>query len=189
MKEKSSQEVIFKAAYNLINKKANSNSFIQGVSGIAGFPTTLAIDGIVIFSHYEPMIDEIRTLFGYAPLDRDAVKPLINSIGNEIMVDIVVDKVLGQIPVAGVYFNAICAKALTWRLGMLFTVVSSRGEEMNYDNMNKVIKLICNITPQTDMFKFSRPDYNMFKKITISVYRSDFVSYDQKIENALHAFD
>ena len=189
MKANSSQEVIFDAVYNLISKKANSNSLIQGISGIAGFPATLAIDGIVIFSHYEPMIDEIRALYGLPPLNKEAIKPIINSIFKEILIDIVVDKFLGQIPVAGIYFNAICAKALTWRLGMLFTIVSSRGEEINYDNLEDIIKLIRNVTSQTDMFKFVRPDYNSFRKIVLSVHGNDFATYNQKIENALHAFD
>lgn len=183
------QEQLFDMSYKIINKKANTNSLIQGVSGIAGFPATIAVDGIVIFSHYEPMIDEIRALYGFSPLEKDAAMPLISSICKEILIDIVMDKILGQIPVVGVYFNAICAKALTWRLGMVFTIISSRGEEINYNNFSDVVKLVRNITPQSDMLKFTRPDYGMFKRIVVSVYDNDFDTYNEKIKNAVSAFD
>lgn len=184
-----SQEQLYDMSYTLINKKANSNSFIQGVSGIAGFPTTIAVDGIVIFSHYGPMINEIRALYGYAPLIGNAFSPVMKSISKEILFDITVDKFLGQVPVAGIYFNAVCAKALTWRLGMLFTITSSRGEEINRESLSKVIKLIRNLTPQSDIFKFAKPDYDMFKKLVLSVCDDDFITYDKKIEQAMSAFD
>lgn len=45
-----SVEELYDMSYKLINQKANSNSFIQGISGIAGFPATLAIDGLVMFT-------------------------------------------------------------------------------------------------------------------------------------------
>lgn len=184
-----SQEQLYDMSYTLIKKKANSNSFIQGISGIAGFPTTIAVDGIVIFSHYAPMINEIRALYGYAPFTSNALSPILKSIGKEILFDITVDKFLGQVPVAGIYFNAICAKALTWRLGMLFTIVSSRDEEINCESLSKVVKLIRNLTPQSDIFKFEKPDYNMFKKLVLSVCDDDFITYDRKIEQAMNAFD
>lgn len=184
-----SQEQLYDMSYTLINKKSNSNSFIQGISGIAGFPTTIAVDGAVIFSHYGPMINEIRALYGYAPLTGNAFSPIMKSISKEILFDITVDKFLGQVPVAGIYFNAVCAKALTWRLGMLFTITSSRGEEINRESLSKVVKLIRNLTPQSDIFKFAKPDYDMFKKITISVYENNYDMYINKIENAFRACD
>lgn len=183
------QEKIFDTVYKTIENTANSNSFIQAISGLAGFPTTIAIDGVVIFTHYEPLINEIRAFYGRTKLDKTTVMPVIKSLLKEIFLDIAVDKFLGQVPVAGVYFNAICAKALTWRLGMLFTIVSSRGEEINYDNLSDVIKLVRAVNPQADMFKFIRPDYDIFKKIVLSVDGNDFNVYDEKIKKALAAFD
>ncbi len=188
MIKKITQEQLYDMSYKIINKKANTNSFVQGLSGIAGFPATLAVDGLVIFTHYQPMIDEIRALYGYAPIEKDSAVPLLRGICKEILIDIAMDKLLGQIPVAGIYFNAICAKALTWRLGMLFTIISSRGEDINYSNLSDVVKLIRNITPQTDMFRFVKPDYDMFKKIVLSVERNDFSEYNMKISNAINCF-
>lgn len=72
---------------------------------------------------------------------------------------------------------------------MLFTIVSSRGEEISSESLSKVVKLIRNLTPQSDIFKFAKPDYNLFKKIVLSVCDDDFITYDKKIEQAMRAFD
>lgn len=183
------REGVFDVVYKMINSKANSNAFIQGISGIAGFPATIAVDAAVLFTHYEPMINDIRKLYGRSVLCGKDISPVLSGLFKEILVDIAVDKVLGHVPVAGIYFNAISAKALTWRLGMLVTIISSRGEEFNKTNLSNIIKLIRYITPQTDMFKFTKPDYDMFKKIVFSVSDNEEDIFDNKIQTALKAFE
>lgn len=182
-------EATFNVIYKMINSKANSNAFIQGVSGVAGFPSTIAIDGMVLLTHYEPMINDIRGLYGRSRLTAKDLAPVLSGLFKEILVDIAVDKIMGHVPVLGVYFNAISAKALTWRLGMLTTVLSSRGEDFTQDNLSNVIKLIRNITPQTDMFKFTKPNYEAFKKIVFSVKDDDFAKFEDKLKTALEAFE
>jgi len=49
-------------SYNIINSTANSNIVLQGLSGFFGFPTTIIVDGVTIFTHYAPMLDKIRLL-------------------------------------------------------------------------------------------------------------------------------
>lgn len=183
------REGVFDVVYKMINSKANSNAFIQGISGIAGFPATIAVDAAVLFTHYEPLINDIRKLYGRSLLCGKDISPVLSGMFKEILMDIAVDKVLGHVPVAGIYFNAISAKALTWRLGMLVTIISSRGEEFNKTNLSNIIKLIRYITPQTDMFKFTKPDYDMFKKIVFSVSDNEEDIFDNKIQTALKAFE
>lgn len=183
------EEQIFDVIYKMINSKANSNAFIQGISGAVGFPLTVAIDATVILTHYEPLINDIRRLYGRKPLDSKNFSSMFGSLFKEILVDIAIDKVMGHVPVAGVYFNAISAKALTWRLGMLITIISSRGEEINKVNLSNIVKLIRYITPQTDMFKFLKPDYEMFKKIVFSVSDNEDKAFEDKIQTALKAFE
>ena len=183
------REGVFDVVYKMINSKANSNAFIQGISGIAGFPATIAVDAAVLFTHYEPMINDIRKLYGRSVLCGKDISPVLSGLFKEILLDIAVDKVLGYIPVAGIYFNAISAKALTWRLGMLVTIISSRGEEFTQDNLSNVIKLIRNITPQTDMFKFTKPNYEAFKKIVFSISNDDMTTFEDKLKTALEAFE
>ncbi|MGM9937300.1 MAG: hypothetical protein ACI38A_08145 [Candidatus Ornithomonoglobus sp.] len=157
----------FEKAYKIIKSRANSNSFIQALSGMAGFPTTLAVDGMVIFTHYGPMLNEIRSIYGQEPLDKSATAPMLCSLSKEILVDMTVDKILGQIPVAGIYFNAICAKTLTWRLGILCTLISSRGVEFSYANLKDEIGAVRSLTSQSDMLHFVTPSYEDFRAFVV----------------------
>lgn len=183
------EEKVFDMVYKNVGKAANSNAFMQSLSGLVGAPATLAIDALAIFTHYEPMINDIRTLYGREPVSAKDFTPLAGSLLKEIIVDIAVDKVMGSIPVAGVYFNAISAKALTWRLGMITAILSSRGSEINRDVVSDVVKLVRNLTPQNDMFKFTTPDYETFKKIILSVNGDDLDTFNGKVQTALKAFE
>ena len=68
--------------------------------------------------------------------------PILKEILPEIFVDLALDKFAGQIPIIGIYFNAICAKTMTWRLGMLFTFLSSRTSEVPINSVAKALKLM-----------------------------------------------
>ena len=54
----------------------------------------------------------------------------------------------------GLPANMIAAKAMTWRLGILFGMLAARGEEINQENVNHAIVLIRNIFPQRDSLFF-----------------------------------
>lgn len=49
--------------YTLIESKTSSNVAMQGLSGLMGFPWTLIADTGVVFTHYGPMLNEIRRIF------------------------------------------------------------------------------------------------------------------------------
>ncbi len=186
---KTSNDGTFSLVYKMIKSKANSNAFIQGVTGFAGFPATLVVDGIVIFTHYEPLINDIRKVYGRNKISAKDLSPMMSSLVKDLLLDIAVDKVLGHIPVAGAYFNAVSAKALTWRFGMLVAIISSRGEEFNRENISSVIKLIRYITPLNELLKFKKPDYDVFKRIATSVSGIEMSEFDNKIRTALSAFE
>ncbi|MCD7990676.1 MAG: hypothetical protein LUK37_02340 [Clostridia bacterium] len=176
-------------SYRIINNYANSNIAFQGLSGIFGFPATILVDGAVIFTHYAPMIDKIRELYGRRPIEKDSLMLITKNISNEIMFDIVVDKVLGQVPLMGVYFNAICAKTLTWRLGMLFSILSAKGETINVEHVKKIMDLIRYLSPQKDIFKFAKPDYSTYERVMNSVYDNSEEVFKNRIDEALKAFE
>ena len=180
---------IFDMTYKLIKSKANSNAFIQGVTGIIGFPSTLVVDGIAIFTHYEPLINDIRKLYGRGEFSAKDLSPLIGSLVKELLFDVVADKILGNVPIAGAYFNAVSAKALTWRLGMLVTIITSRGETFNKETISSVIKLIRYITPLNELLKFKKPDRDVFKRIVTSVSGNEMSEFDNKVLTALKAFE
>lgn len=176
-------------SYEIINSKASSNIAIQGLSGILGFPFTLLADGAVIFTHYGTMLNEIRSLYGRTPVSEAVVTTIVKGISSELIFDVVADKVLGNVPLIGVYFNAICAKTMTWRLGILFTMLSARGEAIDDATVQDTTKLIRMVFPQTDAFKFQQPTYPTFEKLVTSVTGNSMEQFNRKISKALDAFD
>lgn len=182
------EQELARKAYMIINEKASSNVVIQGMSGILGFPFTLIADGAVVFTHYGTMLNEIRSLYHRMPVNEDVLNSIVKGISSELLFDIVADKILGNVPLIGIYFNAICAKAMTWRLGILFTMLSSRGEEISDKTVGETTKLIRSIFPQNDTFKFKQPDYKTFEKLIISVEGDSVEQYNDKVKKALSAF-
>ena len=178
-----------KKSYEIINQKASSNIAIQGLTGILGFPFTLIADGAVIFTHYGAMLNEIRSLYGRTPVSETVVTSIMKGISSELIFDIVADKFLGNVPLIGIYFNAICAKTMTWRLGILFTMLSARGEAIDDYTVQDTTKLIRMVFPQTDAFKFQQPTYEAFEKLVSSVTDNSMEQFCQKVSKALAAFD
>ena len=50
-------------AYDAIERCANNNSIVQGLSGLAGFPFTLGTDVAVVPLYYVPLWNEIRDIY------------------------------------------------------------------------------------------------------------------------------
>lgn len=181
--------LLVKKAYNLINEKASSNVVIQGISGVLGFPFTLMADGAIIFTHYGAMLNEIREMYGRSPVTESVVTSIVKGISSEVLFDIIADKALGQIPVVGIYFNAITAKTMTWRLGILFTMLSARGEAIDDRNVEDTAKMIRLVFPQKDAFSFKQPTYKDFEKLVLSISGNTMEEFNNKIQKALQVFD
>ena len=135
------EKVLETNLYNLIDEKSNSNVVIQGLTGILGFPYTLIADGAVLFTHYSPMLNQIRMLYNRTPVNESVLAPILRGSSEDLLFDLLADKLLGQIPIVGVYFNIICAKTLTWRLGLLFAVLAKQGEEINDINVKDTVQM------------------------------------------------
>lgn len=176
-------------AYEIINEKSASNIAIQGLSGVVGFPFTLLADGAVIFTHYGKMLNEVRSLYGRVPVSESVVTSIVKGISSELIFDVIADKILGQVPLVGIYFNAICAKTMTWRLGILFTMLSARGEEIDDSTVQDTTKMIRMVFPQTDAFRFQQPIYPVFEKLVVSVYGNSMDEFNNKVTKALGIFD
>lgn len=172
-------------AYDTISSKASANTVIQSLTGIFGFPFTIGADVAVIPLIYTPLCNDLRSLYGHSNMPSGAVKTLIPQILPEIFRDLVFDKVLGSIPIIGVYFNAICAKAFTWRLGTLFAMLSSRGPEIPSSSVREVMILIRGCFPQSDMYKFTTPDRATFTRIVTSVQGVSQTAFERKVHSAL----
>ena len=175
--------------YRIIDETANSDAMIEAISGFLGFPFTLIADGATVLTHYIPMLNKIRALYGKAPWTLESFGPVFKSLSGELLFDVLVDKVLGQIPIAGIYFNLICARSLTWRLGMLCAMTSCLENDISdVKLLKKTSVLIREVFPQKSVFKFAKPDYNTFKKLMTSIINNDEDIYCDKVNKALDAF-
>ncbi|MDP3114396.1 MAG: Hsp70 family protein [Candidatus Cloacimonadaceae bacterium] len=177
------------ACYAIIEGKASSNQWVQGISGIFGFPFTLAADVGVVPGIYAPLWTEIRSIYGHVPVSMDSAGPVIKNIIPEVLSDLLLDKALGQIPLIGIYFNIICAKHMTWRLGTLFSMMSARGDDIVSDNITNCMKLIRMLFPQQGQFSFTTPDKNAFIRLVTSVSDISPVDYKTKINKGLLAME
>lgn len=173
--------------YDLIQRKASSNELIQGFSGVLGFPFTVIADVGVIFTHYGPMLNDIRSIYNRAPVTTEAIKPIIEGCKSAILADIIVDKLFGNIPVVGFAANLICAKTMTWRLGLLFGVLSAKGEEVTLDNALKATMTIRSLFPQRSMFTFTTPSIATVEKLLTQFENCDQESFDSNVGKILNS--
>jgi len=173
-------------AYKLTQGRANANTTVQALSGLVGFPWNLGVDAAVIPTIYIPLWNRIRGVYGHRPVEGNSSKILLKILP-EVFVDLAVDKALGSIPIAGAYFNAICAKTLTWRLGILFTFLSSRGSNVDNEVVGKAMKLIRGMFPQKSMWKFETPSRELFVEIARSVSGDSPKAFNNKIDRALRS--
>ena len=168
--------------YNMIDSKAKTNVAMQGASGLLGWPFTIAADVGVVFTHYGPMLNDIWTLYGRKPVDAESIVPIIRGCSTELLADLVLDKLVGQIPVIGFGANIICAKAMNWRLGILFAMLSSRGEEIDVENVQKAVKLIREVFPQKSSLRFEKPSRNDVHILLRKVANETVASFNETMD-------
>ncbi len=171
--------------YDIINSKAGSNTTMQGISGLMGFPFTAIMDIAVFFSHYGPMLNEIRAVYGRTPIDKEDLGHIIKGCKQELLADMVLDKFIGNIPILGLPANMICAKSMTWRLGLLFGMLSARGEKINQDSVLLAVRLIRTLFPQTDSLLFKKPSAVTVEKLLSGVAETSVETFDAKVSRVL----
>lgn len=172
-------------AYDLIQEKANSSMFVEGLSGVAGFPWTVLADSAIVFTHYAPMVEEIRKIYGRSSITTDTLLPMMTALKEDIVADILLDQIAGQIPLIGIYFNLICAKAMTWRIGLLFALVSSRGDAVDIGSLQDAMRLIRQLSPQSGIFKFNQPRFEDFRTVEASVRDKSISTYKDILAKVL----
>lgn len=171
--------------YDIIDSKAGSNAAIQGLSGLMGFPFTAMIDITALFTHYGPMLNDIRAVYGRAPIKKEELCYIIKGCRQELLADIVLDKLIGNLPILGLPANMISAKAMTWRLGLLFGMLSSRGEEIDTDSVLMAVRLIRLLFPQTDTLLFKKPSVTTVESLLSGVENTDIETFAEKVSRAL----
>lgn len=173
--------------YDIIARNAGSNVAMQGLSGILGFPFTAIADVGVFFTHYGPMLNEIRAVYGRQPLSKDSLIPILKGCKSELLSDMILDKIIGNVPLFGLPANMICAKAMTWRLGILFGMLAARGEDISADNVAHAVALIRTMFPQRESLMFKRPSASIVEKLLNTVKGDSIESFDDKMTRILDA--
>lgn len=171
--------------YDIINSKAGSNTAMQALSGLMGFPFTTIMDVAVFFTHYGPMLNDIRAVYGRTPIGKDDLAHVVKGCKQELLADMVLDKFIGNIPLFGLPANMICAKAMTWRLGLLFGMLSARGEEISQDSVLLAVRLIRTLFPQTDSLLFKKPSAATVEKLLSGVEEKSIETFDAKVNRLL----
>lgn len=171
--------------YDIISSKAGSNTAMQGLSGLMGFPFTAIMDITVFFTHYGPMLNDIRAVYGRPPVEKEALGHIIKGCKQELLADLVLDKFIGNIPLLGLPANMICAKAMTWRLGLLFGMLSARGEEISANSVSLAVRLIRTLFPQKDSLLFRKPAAATVEKLLNSVKETSIETFDSKVNRLL----
>lgn len=173
--------------YDIIDKKVGSNVAMQGLSGLVGFPFTAIADVTVFFTHYGPMLNEVRAVYRRSPIGSEAFGPILKGCGQELLADMVLDKIVGNIPLIGLPANMICAKAMTWRLGILFGMLAARGEEINQQNVANAVHLIRELFPQKNSLMFQKPSAVIVEKLLKAVDGDSVENFNKKITTILYA--
>lgn len=153
------------AVYEFIDRESESNMSMQGLSGILGFPFTVIGDIAVLFTHYGPMLNHIRGMYGREPVSSGYISPLINGCKKELLADLIADKVIGNIPVIGIASNIMCAKAMTWRLGILFAMLAVKSEEIHQDTVELAVHLIREKFPPLESTSFLKPSMEVVEEL------------------------
>lgn len=151
-----------KKAYELIQKKADSDKTRQAVSNVLGAFNTLLGGVGRYFSEYVPMLNAIREIYGRNPLEEGVIVRVLNRCNSEIFADIRLDKLIGEIPVAGMATSIMCAKTMTWRLGTLFAMLAAKDSEVREADVIDAARKIRKEFPQRNMFSFQKPTPTAF---------------------------
>lgn len=183
------EDQIAKMIYKRIEKADFINTYMQGASGLIGNGVPAIVDCVAITHIYTPLANDIRRFYQRTPLTMTDVTTIIKGCGQEIISDILLDKIAGNIPVVGIVFNAVCAKSMTWRLGLMFAMLSAYGEMVDKQNVSKAIHLIRLQYPQSKSLTFNKPSFFDVSMLLATMHSStDFIqSADQLIEILLKA--
>lgn len=156
--------------YEKTRRLATGNLIAQGASGFFGFAANLLVDAAAI-PFYADLWNQIRDVYGKGSITADAAKAYLQPNLGFLAQDLLWDKVVGSIPIIGVPFNIVFAKALTWRLGAWFGLLSAIGNEDDVDSLTEVtMQLTREVFPSShSVFDFTAPDRDVFVTFIASV--------------------
>ncbi|WP_448625124.1 hypothetical protein [Geodermatophilus sp. URMC 64] len=144
--------------YDRTGSLATGNLIAQGASGFFGFAANLLVDAAAV-PFYAQLWNEIRGIYGKGEITAEAVKAYLKPNLGFLAQDLLWDKVVGSIPIIGVPFNIVFAKALTWRLGAWFGLLSAIADDDSEALTRDTLRLTREVFPSSrSVFDFAAPD-------------------------------
>lgn len=159
-----SQEERASRVYERTRRLANGNAWVQGLSGVFGMGANWVVD-VAVIPYYAELWNDIRKIYGRGEITLTAATAFLKPNLGFLVQDLVWDKLVGSIPIVGIPFNIAFAKALTWRLGAWFGLLSALGDDGNPDEMvtRSSMQLTREIFPSTgSVFSFEAPKKDVF---------------------------
>jgi uncharacterized protein (DUF697 family) len=147
----------------------------------------LAVDAAVLPVIYMPMWNEIRGVYGRGEVGSEHARALLSGVGGVVLVDVVVDKVLGQVPILGMPLNYFCAKIMTWRLGALFTLFASLGDDVDARLARLATELLTKLFPKEDFGFIKKPERAKFVDFVVRASGSGSDDLEQRFQKAMDA--
>ena len=176
--------------YERTRRLATGNAWVQGLSGMFGGGTNLLVDAAAV-PFYADLWTDIRAVYGRGRITGKAATEYLKPNLPFLAQDLLWDKVVGSIPVIGIPFNIAFGKALTWRLGAWFGLLSAAGGDGEHSEAvtRASIELVRQIFPSVgDVFSFAAPDREVFIAFISSVdglSPGDFATRTQAAIDAL----
>lgn len=157
--------------YERTRRLANGNMWVQGASGVFGSGLNLVVDAVLI-PFYAELWNDVRQVYGKGKITVQAAKEYLRPNIMFLAQDLLWDKLVGSIPIVGIPFNIAFGKALTWRLGAWFGMLSATSTEGPADAQltRTSLELVKAVFPATsDVFAFKAPDRDVFVSFIASV--------------------
>jgi hypothetical protein len=174
--------------YERTSSLATGNLIAQGASGFFGFAANLLVDAAAI-PFYAQLWTEIRGIYGKGEITAEAVRAYVKPNLGFLAQDLLWDKVVGSIPIIGIPFNIAFAKALTWRLGAWFGLLSAIADEDDSEALTRAtLQLTREVFPSSrSVFDFAAPDRDVFVSFIASVDGLTTDEVRDRTERALQA--
>lgn len=179
-------------AYRIISRAGNDAALMQASANLVslvtgGLPVVhLAVDGLCL-GYQMTIINDISDLYGKPRITQGAALAYLRPNMRFILANLALDKGLGvAVPVLGLPFCFIFARALTWRLGTFFTATAAMDADIPRPLLlEKLAGLVAELFPRRDFFGLANPDKEKFTALIAGLEGLSAAQAEARITTAL----
>lgn len=175
--------------YDIVESYAVGNSIGQAISGFFGTFVSWTADGAALYL-YLRMWNSIREVYGKDALGAGKAFEYIRPAIAIIIGDLVADKFLGDLPLIGAPVNFVLARITTWRLGVVFGMVSAISDD-DAVIAQTVARLIPELFPAKGILGgiFQTPNRDVFIRAIASVDGITKEQVEERVEKILSGLE